>query len=73
MNKLKNISFNDIMRYMGLLIVVVIFLLGLSILLTNYFNYIPQNMKWIFALLIMSYAALRLVNNLSKFKKNEED
>ena len=73
MNKLKNISFNDIMRYMGLLIVVVIFLLGLSILLTNYFNYIPQNMKWIFALLIMSYAALRFVNNLSKFKKNEED
>ena len=73
MNKLKNISFNDIMRYLGLLIVVVIFLLGLSILLSNYFNYIPQNMKWIFALLIMSYAALRLVNNLSKFKKNEED
>ncbi len=47
--------------------------MGLSILTTDYFTYIPNNMRWVFSLLIMAYSALRFFTILSKWKKNEED
>lgn len=60
--------------YFGLLIVILFLIFGVTILMSNYFQYIPTNMRIIIGIFIISYGAFRLVTIMQKFKnKDYED
>lgn len=67
-----NININIIFKSIGIVLILLIFALGMSILVTDQFEYIPQNMRWIFALLIMLYALMRLSITITKWNKKDE-
>lgn len=57
----------------GLIIVVFIVLLGISLLVFDYFDYIDKNIKIVIAFLITSYGLFRLVNIYYKNKKQSDE
>ncbi len=63
----------NIYRLFGLIIVVLILLTGIFLIFSNYFNYIPKNIKIVLSFLIISYGSFRLVNIIHKQKESDED
>jgi divalent metal cation (Fe/Co/Zn/Cd) transporter len=59
----------------GLIVVLLMIALGAFLLLGNYFNYIPRNVRIAFALLLLSVGAFRIVNLWLRYrrKKDEKD
>ena len=59
--------------YFGLIVIILLLGLGVILLLSNYFPYIPTNMRNILGIFIISYGAFRLVNIIQKFKNQDYD
>jgi len=59
----------------GILVVICLLVLGLSILFSSYFQYIPSNFRFMIGFFIIAYGAFRLVNTIIKYKneRNEDD
>lgn len=55
-----------------LIVIGLFFLSGLFLLFSDYFKNLPQNVRIIFAFLIISFGAFRLVTVINK-KKNEDE
>lgn len=56
----------------GIIVVILFFILGATILFSKSFEYIPLNYRIIFAFLIVSYGAFRLAIIFNKSKNEEE-
>jgi magnesium-transporting ATPase (P-type) len=63
--------FEKIIKWLGYLVIVLFFLLAVFLIFSNYFSYLPLNIRIVFAVLLLAYAFFRAVtiNN----KKNEKD
>lgn len=59
--------------WFGLIIVSLILLLGILLIFSNYFVYVPINYRIIFGGLIISYGAFRLVGIILKSKKQDDE
>jgi uncharacterized membrane protein HdeD (DUF308 family) len=59
----------------GVLVVICLLILGVMILFSSYFQYIPSNFRFIIGFFIIAYGAFRIVNIVvkSKQKKYEDD
>jgi hypothetical protein len=57
----------------GLLVVILLIVLGLYILLSNYFDYVPSNFRFVIGFFIIAYGTFRLVNIIVKFKRNDDE
>ncbi len=60
----------SIYQIFGLIIVIAILLSGILLIFSKYFEYIPENYRFILGFLIISYGAFRLVNIYIKLKDN---
>lgn len=67
-----NLDVGKYLNFFGIIVVVLFFILGLTILFLKNFEYIPLNYRIIFALLIFAYAGFRLAIIINK-SRNEED
>jgi hypothetical protein len=56
----------------GIMMIVLFFVLGIYILISPSFNYIPKNFRTIFAIVLIAYGFFRLVTIYQKYKKREE-
>lgn len=70
MNKL---SFSKIMSYFGTAIALSFVLLGVYVLITDQFEYIPWNYRLIFGILMLSYGVFRMVNNYFKTRSESSE
>jgi len=63
------------LRYFGLFTVGVFIILGIVLLVTDYFDNIPFNYRIIFSILLISYGVFRFISILVKPKsyENEDD
>jgi hypothetical protein len=66
-------TINKYLKYFGLILVAVFFILGFLLIFSDYFLYIPKNIRIIFASIIMAYGAFRLVTIVYKPKVSEDD
>jgi uncharacterized membrane protein HdeD (DUF308 family) len=57
----------------GILVVICLILLGVFILFSSYFQYIPSNFRFIIGFFIIAYGAFRLVNTFVKYKKDTHE
>jgi hypothetical protein len=55
------------------IIVVLYFIAGFYILLSEKLEYIPKNIRIVFALFLISYGGFRLVRLYQKIKNKDED
>jgi uncharacterized membrane protein HdeD (DUF308 family) len=67
------IGFDRILRWFGIIIVLLMLIFGVVVLFTKYFTYIPVNMRIVMGFFIISYGAYRLVSIFNKYRKDEED
>jgi hypothetical protein len=61
-------NLNKYMRVFSFLVVALFFALGIIIVFSNYFSYLPKNYRIIFAFLIVAYSSFRLVTLIYKTK-----
>jgi len=54
---------------LGVMKVLLIIILGIFILISSHFDYLPKYFRTIFAVVIMAYGFFRLVGIIYKFKK----
>jgi hypothetical protein len=67
---------NNLNKYLKLFsfVVIALFLaLGIFLVFSNYFSYMPKNYRIIFAFLIVAYGTFRLVTIIYKPKTERED
>ena len=60
-------------RIFGLIVVLLMIVLGLFLLLSDYFNYLPWNTRIAFALFMLSMGAFRIVNMAVKYKRQKDE
>lgn len=60
-----------LMLILGILKVILIIILGIFILLSSSFDYLPKYFRTIFAIVIIAYGLFRSVSVFNKFKKKE--
>jgi hypothetical protein len=60
-------------RIFGLIVVLLMIVLGLFLLLSDYFNYLPWNTRIAFALFMLSLGAFRIVNMALKYKRQKDE
>jgi hypothetical protein len=61
------------MKYFGFLTVAFFFILGVLLIFSGLFDYIPRNYRIIFAAIIISYSAFRMVTILNKPKESADN
>jgi hypothetical protein len=66
------LEWNKVSKIFGIIVVVLFFTLGITMIFSKYFLYIPFNMRVIFAFLIVSYGAFRLAIIFNKSRDDEE-
>jgi uncharacterized membrane protein HdeD (DUF308 family) len=54
----------------GILVVICLLILGVFILFSSYFQYIPSNFRFMIGFFIIAYGAFRLVNTIIKYKND---
>jgi len=65
--------FEKVIKGLGYLVIVLFFLLAASLIFSNYFSYLPLNIRIVFAVLLLAYAFFRAVTiNNQKDEKDEE-
>lgn len=57
----------------GLLVVILLIVLGLYILFSKRFEYIPSNFRFIIGFLVIAYGTFRVVNIVVKTKKSDDE
>jgi len=60
-------------KYFSLAVVAMFFILGVYLLVSPSFNYLPKEVRVIFSVFLFLYGAYRLVRVLTKRKEEEED
>lgn len=60
-----------VMLILGIMKVIFIIILGIFILLSSSFDYLPKYFRTIFAIVIIAYGLFRSVSVFNKFKKKE--
>jgi hypothetical protein len=64
----------NIYKLFGLIIVVFILLMGLFLIFSTYFDYMPKNIRIVLGLFLIVYGVFRFVNIIIGLKKqNNED
>jgi hypothetical protein len=66
-------AINKYLRYFGFIFVGFFLVLGFLLIFSDYFSYIPRNIRIIFAAILILYGAFRLVTLLNKPKPSEGD
>jgi len=61
------------MRVFSFIVIALFFALGIFIVFSNYFSYLPKNYRIIFAFLIVAYGSFRLVTIVYKPKSQMDD
>jgi hypothetical protein len=64
---------NKYLRIFGFILVGLFFVLGFLLIFSDYFLYIPVNFRIVFAAILLSYSAFRLVATLYKPKESADD
>lgn len=59
-------------KIFGLIVVILMIVLGLFLLFSDYFNYLKWNIRIAFALFLISLGAFRVVNILLKSRKQKD-
>jgi len=59
---------SDIMHWLGIVMIVVYFTFGSIVLFSHYFNYMAENMRFIFGVFLYAFGFFRGVNWLQKNK-----
>ena len=67
------LEINKYLRYFGFIFVAFFIVLGILLIFTDYFSYIPKNIRIVFAAIIILYGAFRLLTLLYKAKQSEVD
>jgi hypothetical protein len=57
----------------GLLVVILLVILGIYVLFSKQFEYIPSNFRFVIGFFIIAYGAFRLVNIIVKSKRNDDE
>jgi quinol-cytochrome oxidoreductase complex cytochrome b subunit len=60
------------MVYFGIIIVLLFFAFGAFVIFSPTLNYVPENFRTIFGVVIIAYGFFRLVNIYWKFKNKEK-
>jgi hypothetical protein len=70
-------SFRESLKFaywiFGLIVVILMIVLGLFLLFSDYFNYIQWNLRIAFALFLLSIGAFRIVNIMLKLKRRNDE
>jgi len=67
--RMKKEVLSQVTLILGILKVLLIIILGIFILISSHFDYLPKYFRTIFAVVIMAYGFFRLVGIIYKFKK----
>lgn len=65
--------YTRLMHYVRIAIILMFFVLGVFVLFSPNFNYIPWNFRVIFSIFILLYGIYRLISSFQKFKKDREE
>jgi ABC-type nickel/cobalt efflux system permease component RcnA len=65
--------YTRLMQYVRIAIILMFFVLGVFVLFSPNFNYIPWNFRVIFSIFILLYGIYRLISSFQKFKKDKEE
>jgi len=57
----------------GLIVVLLMIVLGFFLLFSDYFNYLPWNLRISFALLMLSVGTFRIVHIVLKYKRQKDE
>jgi hypothetical protein len=60
-------------RIFGLIVVLLMIALGAFLLIGDYFDYVPWNIRIAFALLLLSVGSFRIVNIVLKYKRDKNE
>lgn len=67
------LDLNKILSLLGVVVNFTLVLFGCVLLFTNYFSYVPSDMKKIVGIILLAYGLIRVLSLLSKLKeKNHE-
>jgi len=66
-------TLNKYLRIFGFIFVAFFLVLGILLIFTDYFSYIPQNIRIVFAGILILYGAFRLLTLVNKYKQSEGD
>jgi uncharacterized membrane protein len=66
-------SFRVGYQIFGLIVVLLMIVLGLFLVFSDYFDYLGWNVRIAFALLMFSVGGFRIVNIVLKFKRQKEE
>jgi hypothetical protein len=61
------------LKIFGYIVIALFFILALALSFSDYFNYLPQNYRFIFAFLLFSYAAFRVVSIKNNQKSDDDE
>ena len=64
---------NKILKYFGIIVVILIMVLGIIVATSSYFQSIPKNYRFVFSFFIIAYAAFRLINIFNKSRDDENE
>ena len=65
-------NFKVAYRIFGLIVVLLMIILGLFLLFSDYFDYLQWNLRIAFALFLIALGTFRIVNMLLKLKRQKE-
>ena len=60
-------------RYLPWIIIILYFVLGAWVLISDRFNYLSKEMKYIFAVFLFLYGGFRLARLWSKYRSEKEE